>query len=74
MRRLIWVDGRLSWPLVVAMTYLSALVLLFDLSWRLVTIPFDALVVYAFAIAGLVAVVIGLMIRRRIRRARTMRT
>jgi len=73
MRSIIWVDGRLSWPLVVVVTYLAAVILLFDLSWRLVTIPFDALVVYAFAIAGLVAVVIGLMIRRNIRRARTMR-
>jgi hypothetical protein len=47
MMRLIWVDGRLAWPLVVAIVYVTCCVLGFDIAWRLLVLPFDRLVIYA---------------------------
>ena len=64
MMRLIWVEGRLSWKFVIVVAYLSALMIIFDLLWRLLVIPFDTLVADATGIAGIGAVVIGLLIWR----------
>jgi hypothetical protein len=47
MKRLIWVDERLSWPFVIAVAYLSASLLILDYIWRIVVIPFDTLLIYA---------------------------
>ena len=73
MMRLIWVEGRLPWPLVIVVVYVSALMIIFDLCWRLLVIPFDTLVVDTLGIAGLCAVVIGLLIWRHSRIARIKR-
>lgn len=62
MRRLIWVDGRLAWPLVIVVLYLSALVVIFDFGWRILVMPFFSLVLCAaiFGVSGalLIAVLV----------------
>ena len=47
MMRLIWVDGRLAWPLVIAIVYVTFCVLGFDFAWRLIVLPIGRLVIYA---------------------------
>ena len=59
MKRLIWVNGRLSWPLVAAIAYLSASLIAVDAVWRSVVMPFDTLLIYAVIVDGAVA---GLLI------------
>jgi hypothetical protein len=47
MRRFVWVSGRLSWPFVIVIVYVTAALICFDYLWRVVVIPFDMLLIYA---------------------------
>jgi predicted membrane protein len=55
MTRLFWVEGRLSWPFVIALAYLSASLIVADYVWRIVVMPFDTLLIYIVAIDGVTA-------------------
>jgi DMSO/TMAO reductase YedYZ heme-binding membrane subunit len=71
MIRLFWVDGRLSWPLVALVAYLSAGLVILDYAWRVIVVQFDTLLLYAFAIAGpLFIVSVAVMVRYRARRTK----
>jgi hypothetical protein len=66
MTRIFWVDGRLAWPLVGVIAYLSVSLIVLDYAWRIVTMQFDTLLLYALAIAGpLFAVAVALILRLR---------
>lgn len=75
MLRLIWVEGRLSWIVVGVVVFLSVSLIALDLAWRLLKIQFDTLLIYAFAIdvmAAIVVILIALAVRRSLsRRARS---
>ena len=60
MKRLFWVNGRLSWPLVVAIAYVSVSAVILDYVWRVVVIQFDTLLLLAVAaeVAGPILVVL----------------
>jgi hypothetical protein len=72
MMRLFWVDGRLSWPFVVAVVFVTTSALAADFVWRLVVIPFTNLVIYAAAADLVVAALLILvwMAARRKNRSR----
>jgi hypothetical protein len=57
MLRLVWVDGRLAWPLVGLVVYLTATLILMDYAWRVMQMQFDTLMLYGLAIAGLPLVI-----------------
>jgi uncharacterized sodium:solute symporter family permease YidK len=64
--RLFWVDGRLPWPLVALVAYLSLALIVLDYAWRVIVVQFDTLLLYAFAIAvPLFVLVVALMLRYR---------
>ena len=68
MTRLFWVDGRLSWPLVIAVVFVTASLLAVDFVWRMVVVPFDTLLIYAIMLDGAAAaLLIGgyILVRRR---------
>lgn len=50
--RFFWVEERLAWPLVVAISYASIWLIAVDYLWRVLTIQFDTLLLYS--IGGLV--------------------
>jgi hypothetical protein len=47
MKRLIWVDGRLAWPLVAIIAYVTASLVLTDYAWRLFVLPVGTLMIGA---------------------------
>ena len=49
--RLIWRDGRLAWPLVLAIAYAAAALVVVDYFWRMVVMPFTMFALYAVMIA-----------------------
>jgi MYXO-CTERM domain-containing protein len=72
MKARVWVDGRLSWPLVAIIVFLAVSLVAVDLAWRVLVMPFDRLLVSAATIDGLVAVLgIGLYFALRRRRSDT---
>ena len=50
MMRLFWVDGRFGWPVVIALTFVTLSALILDFVWRVLTISFERLVIYAAVI------------------------
>jgi hypothetical protein len=70
MKRWVWMNGRLSWPFVIALVYLSVSLLLLDYIWRVIVIPFDTLLIYAtVAVLGIATTLIALYRALRGRRA-----
>ena len=65
MKSMFVVDARLSWPLVSTIVFLCASVVLFDLSWRLVTVSFEALAVAGFLFLFVGLAVIAVLARMR---------
>ena len=55
MKRLIWIDGRLSWPLVIAVVFPSLSLIVVDFVWRVVVLPIEWLLLYAFLVDGAAA-------------------
>ena len=54
---MIWINGRLSWPLVLAIVYATLVTILTDAVWRLVQAPIELI-----AGSGLALLVAGLTI------------
>ena len=48
--RFCWVNGRLGWPLVISIVFVTLSALVLDYVWRTVIIPADKLFIYAAAI------------------------
>jgi hypothetical protein len=67
MTRFFWVDGRLSWPLVALIGFLTIWLLVLDYVWRVVTVQFETLLIFAVVsfVAGLLALALA---SRRLRR------
>ena len=55
MRRVFWLDGRFSWPLVIAVAFASLSLVLIDYAWRVLILPFETLLLYAVAIDAVFA-------------------
>jgi hypothetical protein len=68
MTRLFWVDGRLAWPLVAIIAFLTVSLLILDYVWRVVTLQFETLLIYA-AIGNIVGLIVLLAVCWRLRRA-----
>jgi len=51
MKNWLIVNGRLRWPPLVAFLYLAATIIIFDLLWRVLTVPFAALALGAVVVA-----------------------
>ena len=68
MTRWIWIDGRLSWPLVASVALFTLSLIAIDLVWRVFVLPFELLLMFALALevslAGLLFVS-TVLIRRR---------
>ena len=47
MMRLIWVEGRLSWPPVAGVLLFTLSLIVIDFAWRTVTLPLETLVILA---------------------------
>ena len=58
MTRLFWVEGRLSWPLVIVLAYLSISLIVADYVWRHVMMSFDTLLLYMIATDTVTAVLL----------------
>ena len=56
--RFCWVDGRLGWPLVILIVFVTASVLVLDYVWRTVIIPADKLIMYAAAVEVTLAILL----------------
>lgn len=56
MKGLIWVHGRLAWPLVIGIAYLAIALVLGDYFWRVLVMPFMTFFLYAAVIATAVPV------------------
>lgn len=68
MKRLIWTDGRLSWPLVSGIVFSSSSLVALDFVWRIVVLPIEDLLIYAILIDGTAAMLligIYVLVRRR---------
>ena len=72
--RWIWVDGRLSWPLVAMVVFISAFAIAFDFGWRVLVLPFETYLLIAVLLAAAIAIVrLGICVLRRRRTARQTR-
>jgi hypothetical protein len=58
MTRLVWVNGRFGWPLIMALVFLTISMVAADFVWRLLVIPFEKLAAYAIAIDALAAALV----------------
>ncbi len=58
MKRLLWIDGRLPWPLVVSVVFLSSSLVVVDFVWRVVVLPIEKLLLYAVLVDGAVTVLL----------------
>ena len=58
MMRLLWRNGRLSWPLLIAVGYLTLSFLILDFVWRRFVMPFDTLLIYAALGDAAVAIIL----------------
>ena len=68
--RLLWVNGRLGWPFVIAMIFITVTVVMMDFAWRIALIPFASLAAYT-VIADLAAaalLIVGYLVVLRPRR------
>jgi hypothetical protein len=62
-----WIDGRLPWPLVATIGFLTLSTLILDFAWRIVIIQFETLLIFA-AFGNLVGLGALLLICLRLRR------
>jgi hypothetical protein len=54
--RFFWVDGRLGWPPVIAVVFVTVSALVLDYVWRMFVIPSDRLIMYAVIIEVMLAI------------------
>ena len=69
MTRLFWIDGRLPWPLVIVVAYVSASLVAADYVWRVLVVPFDTLLLYTVIVDFAIAIVMYAVYRINRRRA-----
>ena len=62
-------SGRLAWPAVIAVAFVSLAIVVFDLLWRVVTMSFESLAL-GFVVALLVGAVLIFVVARLTRVAR----
>lgn len=73
MTRVIWKDGRFSWGFMAAVVFVTVSLLVFDLAWRAIKLPFDTFLIYCVVIDLAAAAVLFLAFRlsaRMLRRSR----
>jgi len=58
MMRLVWRDGRFSWPFVVVVVYLTLSLLIVDFVWRRFVMPFETLLIYTVVGDSAVAILL----------------
>jgi hypothetical protein len=58
MMRLFWLEGRLSWPFVIGVGYLTLSFLIVDFAWRRFVMPFETLLIYAVIGDAAVAIIL----------------
>lgn len=56
--RYLWVNGRFGWPVITAVVFATLSALILDFVWRVVTIPINRLMTYAFVIGAISAALI----------------
>ena len=61
--------GRLAWPLVMSVAFVTVAIVLFDLIWRLVTMSFESL-----ALAFVVVLTVGAVVLFAVTRLQKART
>lgn len=66
----LWRNGRLSWLFVALVAYCTAALVLFDYIWRVVVMPFPAMLAAGFGAWAFGVVVISLLFRSGKRRER----
>jgi hypothetical protein len=67
MKPMFWIDGRLPWPLVATICFLTLSLLALDFAWRVITIQFETLLIFA-VLGNLVGLSVLLMVCLRLRR------
>ena len=70
MTRLLCVEGRLPWALVIAIMYIALSVLIGDYVWRSFVMPFEAFLLYGLVIETVGIGFCWIMLRRYARRER----
>jgi hypothetical protein len=60
MMRLFWVDGRLSWLLVIFVVFLTLSLLILDFVWRSFDIAFETLLIYSVICEGAAVILLVL--------------
>jgi hypothetical protein len=58
MMRLFWVDGRLPWPLVVTVGFLTLSAVIIDFVWRSFVVPFETLLIYSVIGEGVAVILL----------------
>ena len=58
MIRLFWVDGRLSWPLVISVAFLTLSAVIIDFVWRSFVVPFETLLIYSVICEGVAIILL----------------
>ena len=71
MKGFFWIHGRLGWPLVISIAFVTMSALVLDYVWRRVVMPADTLLLYAAVVD--VALATALIIVYRSVRARSTR-
>jgi len=51
-------NGRLSWPFVISILYITVALIIFDYVWRVVVTPFNTLLFYAFVTSVALAILL----------------
>jgi hypothetical protein len=58
MMRSFWVDGRLSWPLVISVAFLTLSAVIIDFVWRSFVVPFETLLIYSVICEGVAIILL----------------
>jgi hypothetical protein len=56
MKQLLWIDGRLPWPLVVTVAFITVSLLCVDFIWRVVVLPIETLMLIAALVVSAAAI------------------
>jgi len=56
MKQMLWVNGRLAWPVVATMVFISVSLLSLDFAWRIVIVPIETLLLTGGLITTAVAI------------------
>jgi hypothetical protein len=62
-KNLVWVEGRLAWPLVAAVVFVAVSLIGVDMAWRFWVLPIERLLLYAVLADGTLAALIVVLYR-----------